>query len=147
MPKRHLLTAVALLVAGLFPGARAMQAQEQGSKELAKGMFHNADKTGKGMVTIYETADGKRMLRLSNFETDKGPDLWVRFLASDDAKDTSSVAKAAYIDVAKLTSNKGDQSYAVPESVDLAKYRVVSIWCKKFGVNFAAAPLKEAEAK
>jgi len=30
----------------------------------------------------------------------------------------------------------------VPENVDLSKYKVVSIWCNRFSVNFAAAPLK-----
>jgi hypothetical protein len=26
--------------------------------------------------------------------------------------------------------------------VDLSKYRVVSIWCQRFSVNFGVAPLK-----
>jgi hypothetical protein len=29
----------------------------------------------------------------------------------------------------------------VPENLDLGKYKVVSIWCNRFSVNFAAAPL------
>jgi hypothetical protein len=32
----------------------------------------------------------------------------------------------------------------VPATVDLTKYRAVTIWCRRFAVNFATAPLKEA---
>jgi hypothetical protein len=30
--------------------------------------------------------------------------------------------------------------------LDLAKYRAVSIWCKRFSVNFGAAALRPADA-
>ena len=41
--------------------------------------------------------------------------------------------------------NKGAQNYELPEKVDLDKYGVVSIWCNRFTVNFAAAPLTAAK--
>ena len=37
--------------------------------------------------------------------------------------------------------NKGNQNFEVSTEIDLAKYRSVSIWCRRFGVNFATAPL------
>ena len=46
------------------------------------------------------------------------------------------------MELGKLKGNKGDQNYDVPADVDLGKYKVVSIWCNRFSVNFAAAPLK-----
>ena len=136
---------LALVVAGLFLYAGTTQAQQKGPKVLATGKFHNADKAGKGTATVYKLADGKRVLRLSDFETDNGPDLYVRLIAADDAKDTASVAKTKYVQLAKLKGNKGNQNYGIPEKVDLAKYRLVSIWCNRFSVNFAAAPLKTQE--
>jgi hypothetical protein len=132
----------ALFVAGVFLYTSGTQAQEKGAKVLAKGEFHKAEKAGSGTATVYQLADGKRVLRLSKFATDNGPDLHVRLIAADDAKDTASVAKADYVEVAKLKGNKGNQNYELPAKVDLAKYRVVSIWCNRFTVNFAAAPLK-----
>jgi hypothetical protein len=141
MLSRTKFAALALFVAIVFLYTGATQAQQQGSKVLAKGEFHNADKAGKGTATVYELADGKRVLRLSNFETDNGPDLHVRLIAADDARDTASVAKTDYVEVAKLKGNKGNQNYELPEKADLGKYRVVSIWCNRFTVNFAAAPL------
>src|SRR5690242_10063581 len=102
---------LALFVASVFLYAGATRAQEEGAKVLAKGEFHNAEKAGKGTATVYQLADGKRILRLSNFATDNGPDLHVRLIAADDAKDTASVAKTEYVEVAKLKGNKGAQNY------------------------------------
>ena len=142
MLSRLTFAALALFVASVFLYAPAAQAQDKGSKVVAKGDFHNADKAGKGSATVYEVADGKRVLRLSNFQTDNGPDLHVRLIAADDAKDTDSVKKAEFVELAKLKGNKGNQNYDLPKDVDLSKYKVVSIWCNRFSVNFAAAPLK-----
>jgi len=142
MLSRLTLVALALFVASAFLYAPATQAQDKDSKVVAKGDFHNADKAGKGTATVYEVADGKRILRLSEFETDNGPDLHVRLIAADDAKDTDSVKKAEFVELAKLKGNKGNQNYDLPKDVDLSKYKVVSIWCNRFSVNFAAAPLK-----
>jgi hypothetical protein len=142
MLSRIKFAGLAVLVAGLFLYAGAAQAQEKAAKVLTKGEFHKADKTGSGTATIYELADGKRVLRLSNFSVDNGPDLHIRLIAADDAKDTDSVAKLDHVELGKLKGNKGSQNYDVPENVDLSKYKVVSIWCNRFSVNFAAAPLK-----
>ena len=139
------VAAMALFAAGVFLYTGATQAQQQAAKVLAKGEFHNADKTGSGTATIYELADGKRVLRLTNFAVDNGPDLYVRLIAAKDAKNTASVAKTDHVELGKLKGNKGSQNYDVPANVDLSKYRVVSIWCNRFSVNFAAAPLKAAK--
>ena len=136
---------LALLVGSVLLYAGATQAQDQGSKVLAKGEFHKVEKAGKGTATVYKLADGKRVLRLTDFETENGPDLHVRLIAADDAKDTASVAKTEFVELAKLKGNKGNQNYDLPENVDLSKYRVVSIWCNRFSVNFAAAPLTAAK--
>jgi hypothetical protein len=40
-----------------------------------------------------------------------------------------------------MKGNKGDQNYEIPSSVDLASHRTVTIWCKRFSVNFGSAPL------
>ena len=145
MLSRLKFATLALFVASAFLYTAATQAQDKGSKVVAKGDFHNADKAGKGSATVYEVADGKRVLRLSNFQTDNGPDLHVRLIAADDAKDTDSVKKAEFVELAKLKGNKGNQNYDLPKDVDLSKYKVVSIWCNRFSVNFAAAPLTAAK--
>ena len=100
---------------------------------------------GKGTATVYKLANGKRILRLTHFKTDNGPDLHVRLIAANDARNTASVAKTDHVELGQLKGNKGSQNYDVPENVDLSKYKVVSIWCNRFSVNFAAAPLTAAK--
>jgi Electron transfer DM13 len=145
MMSRTKFAGLALFVAGQFLYAGAAQAQEKAAKALAKGEFHKADKTGTGTATIYQLADGKRVLRLTNFAVDNGPDLHVRLIAANDAKDTASVAKTDHVELGKLKGNKGDQNYDLPADLNLARFRVVSIWCNRFSVNFAAAPLTAAK--
>ena len=145
MMSRTRFAGLGVFVASLFLYAGTTQAQQKGSKVLARGEFHNADKAGKGTATVYQLANGKRVLRLSDFRTDNGPDLYVRLIAAADARDTASVAKTKYVELAKLKGNKGNQNYELPADLDLARYRVVSIWCNRFSVNFAAAPLKTQE--
>jgi hypothetical protein len=51
------------------------------------------------------------------------------------------VKNAGYVEVGKLKGNVGDQNYDLPAGVDLNKYKAVTIWCNRFSVNFATAPL------
>jgi hypothetical protein len=67
-------------------------------------------------------------------------------VAADDAKDNATVERAGFIDLGTIKGNIGDQNYALGTDLDLSKYRTVSIWCKRFSVNFGAAPLKSNNA-
>ncbi len=108
---------------------------------LASGTFHSVAHSTKGDASIYQLADGKRILRLSNFETSNGPDVHVYLVAANDASDSDTVKKAGFLELGSLKGNIGDQNYELPSGIDLSKYRAVTIWCKRFSVNFATAPL------
>jgi hypothetical protein len=112
---------------------------------LSMGRFHRVAHDGMGLATIYRTADGKRTLRLTEFETSNGPQLHLYLVAANDAKDDATVKNAAIIDLGPLKGNKGDQNYEIADDVDLSKYRAVTVWCKRFGVNFTTAPLANAD--
>jgi hypothetical protein len=109
---------------------------------LAKGEFRGLAHETTGAATIHQLADGKRVLRLSDFETSNGPDVHVYLVAAEVAKDNATVTQAGFIDLGSIKGNKGDQNYDVPGDADLNKYRSVSIWCARFGVNFGAATLR-----
>jgi hypothetical protein len=66
-------------------------------------------------------------------------------VAADDAKDAATVEKAGFVDLGVIKGNIGDQNYMLAGDLDLAKYRAVSIWCKRFSVNFGAAALRPAQ--
>lgn len=121
------------------PGSLSAQA-------LLSGRFYSILHPTEGIATIYQMRDGTRILRFTNFKTSNGPDVHVYLVAAEDAKDVATVQRAGFIDLGVIKGNIGDQNYTFNNDVDLAKYRTVSIWCKRFSVNFGAAPLVPAQA-
>ena len=84
---------------------------------------------------------GRQVLRLSGFSTSNGPDVRVYLVAANDATDNETVTKAGFVELGKLKGTQGDQNYDIPAGLDLQKYRAVTIWCRRFSVNFGTAPL------
>lgn len=108
---------------------------------LESGNFYSILHPSQGTATIYRLADGSLVLRLTNFKTSDGPDVHIYMVASNDAKDNTTVKRAGFIDLGEIKGNIGNQNYVLGPDVDLAKYRAVSVWCKRFSVNFGAARL------
>lgn len=124
-----------------FPGGAVMASIEKGPAVVTMGGFKSLAHETTGLATIYQLPGGKRTLRLTNFETSNGPDVRVYLVAVEVEKGNDTVKEAGFIDLGSMKGNKGDQNYDVPAEVDLNKYRTVSIWCARFGVNFGAATL------
>ena len=110
---------------------------------LAQGMFHSNAHETTGAATILSLPGGRRVLRLTNFATSNGPDVRVYLVAAADVTDDETVKTAGFVELGLMKGNKGDQNYDIPSTVDLAQYRTVTIWCKRFSVNFGSAPLSE----
>lgn len=131
----------------LFVNQRVQErfpAAETGSSNLQaveSGSFHSIVHPTQGTATIYRAVDGSRVLRFTNFSTSNGPDVHVYMVAASDASDAASVLHAGFIDLGPIKGNVGDQNYTLGPDVDLSKYRAVSVWCKRFSVNFGTAPL------
>jgi hypothetical protein len=113
---------------------------------LASGQFYSILHPTAGTATVYGMGDGSRVLRFTNFTTSNGPDVHVYMVAADDAKDSASVLRAGFIDLGTIKGNMGDQNYTLDPDVELSKYRAVSVWCKRFSVNFGAARLLPDQA-
>jgi hypothetical protein len=109
---------------------------------LVVGQFYGILHPTAGTATVYRMEDGTRVLRFTSFSTSNGPDVHVYMVAADDAKDAATVQQAGFIDLGILKGNVSDQNYTLGADLDLAKYRAVSIWCKRFSVNFGAAALR-----
>lgn len=124
-----------------FPTASAASAT---TATIAAGQFHAVAHETKGTATVYQLPDGKRTLRLTGFETSNGPDVHVYLVAAADASDADTVKQAGFVELGSLKGNVGDQNYDLPASIDLNKYKAVTIWCQRFGVNFGTAPLKQS---
>ena len=160
MSKRNIIIAVAIIIVGglwyafrpellfvnktvseEFPGGAAMASIEMGPMAVTKGNFKGLAHETKGVASIYQLADGKRTLRLTEFETSNGPDVHVYLTAAEVAKGSDAIKAAGFIDLGSIKGNKGDQNYDIPADADLNKYKNVTIWCARFGVNFGEAAL------
>ena len=109
--------------------------------QVTSGRFHKNAHETTGAATIYRLADGRLVLRLTEFATSNGPDVRVYLVAADDVPDEAAAKLAGFVDLGALKGNIGNQNYDVPAGLDLSRYRAVSIWCRRFSVNFGAAPL------
>ena len=165
MSRRKILAILAIAVAGIgwylfrpeklfvnqtvsesFPSASATVAASTTSSTVAlyRGHFNGVAHKTNGVATVYKLPDGKRVLRLSGLETSNGPNLKLYLVAAADATDSDTVKRAGFVSLGTLKGNRGDQNYDVPAGIDFNKYRAVTIWCRRFGVNFATAPLQPA---
>ena len=129
-----------------FPGGAQLASIEKEPMSITKGNFKSLAHETKGLASIYQLADGKRTLRLSDFETSNGPDVHVYLTAAEVDKGSDAIKAAGFIDLGSLKGNKGDQNYDIPAEVDLSKYTNVAIWCARFSVNFATAQLSTAKS-
>jgi Electron transfer DM13 len=105
---------------------------------LRRGRFEPVAHPAHGTATTIRTAAGERVLTLTDFEVDNGPDLRV-YLVAGAARDESEVDD--FEDLGALKGNKGNQQYELPRGLDLERYTTVVVWCRAFSVNFARAPL------
>lgn len=105
---------------------------------VTSGMFTGIDHDATGTVNVYEQ-DGRFVLRFED-DTDiqNGPDLYVWVLP---ANSYDGGIPSEYLDLGFLTGTVGSQNYQLPEDFDPAVHRTVLIWCLRFAVPFAAAPL------
>jgi hypothetical protein len=117
---------------------RLARAGTGGNTALAAGNFEAVRHEASGQARAIELADGRRVLTLTRFAVDNGPDLRV-YLVAGPATSESEVDDV--IDLGGLKGNKGNQQYTIPSGVDLERHSTVVIWCRAFSALFARAPL------
>jgi hypothetical protein len=94
----------------------------------AEGSFVSGEHTTRGTARVVRLANGRRVLTLTGFETDAGPDLRVRI---------------GDVDLGALKGNKGDQQYDLPRGLEPRNHTVL-IWCRAFSALFGSAELRAA---
>ncbi|MGH2349513.1 MAG: DM13 domain-containing protein, partial [bacterium] len=108
----------------------------------ARGTFAGADSVhmGSGDALLVD-AGGGLIVRLENFRVTNGPDLYV-YLSSHPNPRTRDDVHEGTVNLGRLKGNIGAQNYTVPSGTDPAAVRSVVIYCQRFHVLFAAAPLQ-----
>jgi hypothetical protein len=105
---------------------------------LASGDFEKSEHPTSGAAQIV-VKNGRKYLKFdSSFKSDSGPDLFVLLHRQDSPK---NYAKANYLSLGRLKKVAGQQMYAIPTGVDVAKFKSVVIWCRQFNATFGFAPL------
>ncbi len=97
-----------------------------------------------GTATIYQLENKSQVLRLQDFSTTNGPDLFVVLSANANPDADGIGAEGSYLQLAALKGNKGNQNYDVPAATDGKSYKSVVIWCRTFNVVFGYATLQQA---
>jgi len=105
---------------------------------LSSGELVGIDHSATGTASVYEQ-DGQYVLRFED-DTDiqNGPDLYVWVLPGASYEGGTP---EGYIDLGFLQGTVGGQNYDLPEEFDPEVHRTVLIWCLRFAVPFATAPL------
>ena len=145
------LLAALLLVAGwyafrperAFIDAIVSESPPTGAMTLvASGRFEPREHEGAGEARIYRRTDGSHVVRFSDFRTLNGPDVRVYLIGAPNVRNGKKALTAAgYIDLGALKGNVGDQNYELPAGTDLSRFRGVTVWCRRFSVNFTTAAL------
>jgi hypothetical protein len=120
-------------VAEALPAATAI-------RTLTVGTFRSYEHSTSGRARVIATAEGRRYVRFEGFETSNGPALKV-YLSAAPATGPGDGFDDRFVDLGDLKGNIGSQNYAIPAGVRLERYRSVVVWCRRFSVPFAAAPL------
>ena len=109
---------------------------------LAGGEWTKKNFKIKGTWSIEKAADGTLHLKVDgDFKTRNAPDLKfvLHPLALEQVNDRNAMSGAKV--VALLQKNKGAQSYAIPNDVDLKDYKSVLLHCEQYSKLWGGAAL------
>ena len=128
-----------LVHARIAGGAEAAQAVR-----LASGKFGgsiDAIHRAEGNASVYQLSNGVRVVRLENFKSTNGPNLYVYLSGDPSPRNSAQLHENGDFEVGRLKGNIGNQNYELPAGVDLSKFKLVVIYCKQFHVVFGSAEL------
>jgi hypothetical protein len=123
--------------APLATGSAAVQ-----SPVVSSASFRSLEHPTRGTAKIVRLADGSHVVRLENFKTSAGPDVVVMLSDTPATEnDWRAYDDGAILLLGNLKGTAGNQNYGVPAGTEVAKYRSVVIWCRRFLVGFGAAAI------
>lgn len=108
-----------------------------GPRLLSQGAFAGADDFHftEGSALIVETEPDTFVLRFEDFSIRNGPDLFVYLSSDPDAPSADGIRLGG------LKATDGAFNYEIPAGTDVSNLRYAMVWCDRFAVLFATAPL------
>lgn len=98
-----------------------------------------------GAVLLLQV-DGAWYLRFEDLDMTSGPDIHL-YLIGSEGSTRQKVEAGAHVpvvtqqDESPRINERGTFNVALPPGVDPGRYGGISVWCERFGVAFATAPL------
>lgn len=122
-------------LAGGAPKPGSHETRTARPRELLSGEVEGQDgHAGEGIATVVEEG-GDRVLTLTDFDVDAGPDVNV-YLS------TSAAGIDDAIELGDLKGERGDQEYEIPAGADLTRYDELVLYCIPFTTRIATAELR-----
>jgi len=90
--------------------------------------------SARGAASLYRLADGTAFVRLEDIDTPHAPAVYVYLVPHPD-----QTSPGGGVDLGSLKGNQGSQNYVVPTGVDVAQYKTVLLWCRRFSTPIAIA--------
>lgn len=109
---------------------------------LSGSKFRELAHSARGTAQLLKTGDGSLFVRFEDFEVENGPDLRV-YLSAAPATASFGFDKD-FLDLGALKGNVGSQNYRIPVDTPVERFKSVVVWCRRFSVGFAVAPLDAA---
>ncbi len=131
-----------LLQVVILTGLASAAAAAQSGETLASGTFVKNYQKIAGSYVIRKVGDTRTLELSADFKTKSGPDLQIIFspLALEKTTGKNADGKGS-VSIGLLKSNKGSQTYALPDDLDLSKHRSVLIHCVKYAKLWGGASL------
>jgi hypothetical protein len=105
--------------------------------------LYRMDQVGTGTLNIYQTGDGRHLLRLDSFFVTANVDLELRFSPLEAPRTTEQFMGSPSVWAAPLDVTTGSLNFTLPPDVDPAPYRSVVVWCPIIDSAYAAATLRQ----
>lgn len=123
------------------PPMPAMSAPD--TKLLFTGSLYRIDQVGTGTLNVYQTAEGKNLLRLDSFFVTANVDLELRLSPLEAPRTTEQFMGTPSVWAAPLDVTTGSLNFTLPPDVNPARYRSVVVWCPIVDSAYAAATLRQ----
>lgn len=139
----------------LFPPPPVMEKAPE-SATMAPAASFKFDETSPGRDAVHWAngsgrvySDGaKTVVRLEDdFVAGPGPNYWIYLNTKPVGDEGTFRADQGRVKIAPLKSFKGGQNYTLPETVQIADYAALTIWCETFAAFISTAPLPRPAAK
>ena len=129
--------------AGGGPNTRSERSSEStGPVVVSRGSLDSLEHATSGSALIVRLEDGSHVVRLEDLDTSNGPDLRVILSDRPVSDDWHGWTDGRHVDLGGLEGNVGSSNYEIPRDVDPSDFRTVVVWCRRFTVGFAVAPIE-----